>query len=255
VPELPLQDDRAWVEFVDPAEAAQVVRADVTWLTSRWTCIYGSGCHGIDRAVPWAGCCSLGAHFADADDERRVLAAAGTLTDEDWQLRARGLADVVVTDEEGARRTRVVDGACIFHNRPGFAGGSGCALHRLAVRTGASVVATKPDVCWQLPIRRTYRDVVRPDGTEALEITISEYDRRGWGPGGRDLHWYCTTDPAAHVGGHRVVDACREELTELLGEPAYRRLVELCDAAPLTSGPLEHVATAAARRRSVGGAS
>ena len=28
---------RDWVEFVDPADAEQVVRADLTWLLSRWT--------------------------------------------------------------------------------------------------------------------------------------------------------------------------------------------------------------------------
>ena len=26
------------------------------------------------------------------------------------------------------------------------------------------------------------------------------YDRRGWGEGGHDLHWYCTGDPAAQEG-------------------------------------------------------
>ena len=53
----------------------------------------------------------------------------------------------------------------------------------------------KPDVCWQLPIRRTYRTVERPDETSYLEVTIAEYDRRGWGPGGHDLDWYCTRQP------------------------------------------------------------
>ena len=31
---------------------------------------------------------------------------------------------VVEKDDEGDRKTRVVDGACVFLNRPGFAGGS-----------------------------------------------------------------------------------------------------------------------------------
>jgi len=35
VPEVPLDFPRAWVEFVDPADPEQVIRADLTWLTSR----------------------------------------------------------------------------------------------------------------------------------------------------------------------------------------------------------------------------
>ena len=31
---------RQWVEFVDPAEPHQLIKADLTWLTSRWTCIF-----------------------------------------------------------------------------------------------------------------------------------------------------------------------------------------------------------------------
>lgn len=38
---------RAWVEFVDPSDEEQVFRCDLTWLTSRWTCVFGSGCQGI----------------------------------------------------------------------------------------------------------------------------------------------------------------------------------------------------------------
>ncbi|NEE60032.1 DUF1631 domain-containing protein, partial [Streptomyces sp. SID8455] len=38
---------RAWVEFPDPGDDEQVFRCDLTWLTSRWTCIFGSGCQGI----------------------------------------------------------------------------------------------------------------------------------------------------------------------------------------------------------------
>ncbi len=62
----------------------------------------------------------------------------------------------------------------------------------------------KPEVCWQLPIRRSQEWVTRPDGTEILKTTVTEYDRRGWGAGGADLHWYCTGDPAAHVGAKQV---------------------------------------------------
>jgi hypothetical protein len=122
----------------------------------------------------------------------------------------------------------VVDGACIFLNRAGFPGGEGCALHALALREGRSIVETKPDVCWQLPIRRSYDRVTRPDDTEVLVVTIAEYDRRGWGPGGVDLDWYCSSNTEAHVGSQAVFESCRDELVELMGQAAYEVLAEHC---------------------------
>ncbi|MEU1164952.1 hypothetical protein ABZ372_32215, partial [Streptomyces sp. NPDC005921] len=59
---------RAWVEFPDPADDEQVFRCDLTWLTSRWNCIFGSGCQGIQAGRADDGCCTLGAHFSDEDD-------------------------------------------------------------------------------------------------------------------------------------------------------------------------------------------
>jgi hypothetical protein len=218
---------RAWVEFADPTDAAQVFRCDVTWLTSRWTCIFGAGCAGIFADRPDDGCCTLGAHFSDRDDEKRTLRFAKQLTADDWQLH--GTKKLVELDEEGARKTRVVDGACVFLNRPGFAGGEGCALHGLALRQGRHPLETKPDVCWQLPIRRTYDRVTRPDGTEILLVSIGEYDRRGWGPGGHDLDWYCSGNTEAHVGREPVYLSNRPELVELMGEPAYAELARLCE--------------------------
>jgi hypothetical protein len=37
---------------------------------------------------------------------------------------------------------------------------------------------TKPDVCWQLPVRRTQEWVTRPDEVEVLVTSIGEFDRR-----------------------------------------------------------------------------
>jgi hypothetical protein len=74
------------VEFTDPADSRQVFRCDLTWLTSSWACIFGSGCKGIFADRPGDGCCTLGAHFSDKDDERRTLAAASRLKKKHWQL-------------------------------------------------------------------------------------------------------------------------------------------------------------------------
>lgn len=240
--EVALDFPRLWIEFPDPdaprdSAPHQVFRCDVTWLTSNYECIFGRGCHGILQSSPEAGCCTLGAHFADKADEARVATHVAKLSPEQWQLRPHrrtrlARADWVEVDAEGSRTTRVVDAegerACIFHNRRGYAGGYGCALHLLALRDGEDPIRTKPDVCWQLPLRRTYRDVERPDGSTYLEVSIGEYDRRGWGAGGVDLDWYCTGSPEARVGAEPIYVSLAAELTELIGAAAYAELARHC---------------------------
>jgi hypothetical protein len=233
-PEVPLDFPRAWIEFPDPADpdGTTIFRCDLTWLTSRWTCIYGSGCHGIDASKPDDGCCVLGAHFADKDDEKNTKKYVAMLEPEHWQFHAEGTGKKgwVEKDEEGARKTRVYKGACIFQNRKGFEGGEGCALHGLALRIGKQPLEVKPQVCWQLPVRRTYDHVTRPDGTDILLVTVGEYDRRGWGSGGHDLDWYCSGSPEAHVAVDPVYVTEMGTLVELMGRPAYEVLAAHCEA-------------------------
>ena len=105
--EVPLDFAREWVEFTDPGDPEHRIRADLTWLTSAWTCIYGRGCAGVVEGRPDDGCCSHGAFFTDEDDLARVTAAVGLLTDDDWQLAAEGRAswteeDAADDDEAGA---------------------------------------------------------------------------------------------------------------------------------------------------------
>jgi hypothetical protein len=237
-PEVSLDLARTWLEFADPEvdsdpaedSAEQVFRCDLTWLTSSWTCIYGRGCAGIYADRPDDGCCTLGAHFADKEDEDRVAQAVLLLDPSGWQFAAEGEAGGwTEEDAEGQRKTRVVEDACIFLNRPGWASGDGCALHQVALSEGREPLTLKPDVCWQLPVRRSYRNVDRPDGTSYLEVTISEYDRRGWGAGGHDLDWYCSGNPEAHIGKEPVYRSMRPELTELMGAAAYQVLARHCD--------------------------
>jgi len=236
VAEVPLDMPRIWVEFPDPADIAQRFRCDLTWLTSSWMCIFGAGCQGIYADRPDDGCCTLGAHFTDRDDYRRVRAVAAELGEDEWQLHdvataGGGLRRESWTElEDGVRKTRVVEGACIFLNRPGFPAGAGCALHQHAVVKGLPPTSLKPEVCWQLPVRRTYRTVEQPDESSYLEVSIGEYDRRGWGPGGHDLDWYCSGNPEAHVGREPVYRSNKAELVELMGEPGYEQLVLRCEA-------------------------
>ncbi len=228
---------RAFVEFVNPADDSEMMRCDLTWLTSSFTCIFGSGCQGIYADAPDVGCCTLGAHFADEADEQRVAGFVAQLDETTWQFhpgRTVRTDDWVEKDEDGERKTRVhvVDGqqACVFANREGSVAGAGCALHSLAIRQGREHVETKPDVCWQLPIRRLFREVERQDGSTYTEVTITEYDRRGWGPGGHDLDWYCSGNTDAHVAAEPVFITHAPELVALMGQTAYDELVRHCEA-------------------------
>lgn len=229
MPEVSLPFPRSFVEFADPGNRDQVFRCDLTWLTSSWECIFGRGCPGIYADRPDDGCCTLGAHFSDADDEERVRGHVAELTPELWQHHRSGRGGRwVESDEDEERKTRVIDGACIFMNRPDFHTGAGCALHLLAETAAVPVTETKPDVCWQLPIRRTYRTVERGDDTEYLEITIGEFARAGWGAGGHDLDWYCSAATEAHLAPEPVWKSARAELSTLMGEAGYANLVQLC---------------------------
>ncbi|MDQ2635515.1 MAG: hypothetical protein M3Y83_01400 [Actinomycetota bacterium] len=228
MPEVELGFPRTFVEFSNPDDDTEVFRCDLTWLTSRWTCIFGQGCPGIYETSPDAGCCTLGAHFADKDDEKRVAAVVKQLTPEVWERHAEGRRRWTETDDDGDRKTRALDGACIFHNSRDFAGGYGCALHGHALSTGVEPHTVKPDVCWQLPLRRQFREVDRGDGTEYTEVSIGEYTRAGWGPGGADLDWYCSSNTEAHVGAAPVYISNRAELTALMGERGYAILAEHC---------------------------
>lgn len=242
---------REWLEFTDPADPEHRIRADLTWLCSRWTCIFGRGCHGVIEGRPEDGCCSHGAFFSDDEDLARVLGYARQLTPETWEYqkagKKRGITEKdSVGEDENRIRTRRVDGACVFLNRPGFAGGEGCALHALALRTGLHPLDTKPEVCWQLPVRREQEWVTRPDETKFLLSTVSEFDRRGWGEGGHDLHWWCTSSPQAHVAAEPLYLTYGPELAALIGEDGYTELARLCEQRLAQGLVAIHPATTAA---------
>ena len=252
--EVGLDFPREWIEFVDPADADQVIRADLTWLLSRWTCVFAKACHGIIRGRSADGCCSHGAFFTDAQDEKRVRQAVKRLTPATWQHYRRGFNQYTEMDtvdgKSPARRTATrPDGPCVFLNDPDFPGGAGCALHAQALRDGVHPLEYKPDVCWQLPIRRDQEWVKRPDGTKVLLTVLSEFDRRAWGAGGHDLDWWCTSSPDTHVGSRALYQEYRAELIELIGEPAYLELAKLCATRARRGLVAPHPATAARARR------
>jgi hypothetical protein len=216
--------------FVDPVDGAEW-EIDIGFLASGWTCIWGRGCQGIESQVaPEAnlGCCSVGAELLD-DAEARTIGALGlTLNPDRFQYAAEALTDGVYADET-MRSTRVVDGACIFLNRPGFAGGAGCALHLAAIDDGESPVDWKPSVCWQLPLRvddlpgggRRLRRWRRTDWAHSGGTSSGDADEAP----GDGVAWCCTEDrPAdadAYIDERPVVATLGDELQGLLGREVY----------------------------------
>ncbi len=237
-----------WLSFEDPGENRTWV-FDVTFLLSRWTCLYGRGCQGVlTGPAPELeqGCCSYGAHFTDEEDVARVEAAAASLSGDVWQHRRRALdrgggMRVVRRGRAGGSQpmTRMVAGACIFLNRPGFAGGTGCALHLAALQRDQPPLDLKPEVCWQLPLRR--EDQEDQDGH--VTSTVSQWDRRHWGPGGQQFGWWCTEAPEAFGGEEAVYRAMAGELAALVGDETYQTMAGYLDARQASpSVPLPHPA-------------
>ena len=224
---------RDWVEFADPEDDEQIFKCDLTWLTSNWTCIYGNGCKGVFKEQPYGGCCTEGAMYSDEADEARVIEAAKRLTPDMWQFYKdaydkKGNINISEVDEDNERKTRTINGSCIFLNRKGESADFGCVLHQLAIKEGSHFLDVKPDVCWQLPIRRSFE--VRELGEREYSVTvIGEYERLTWGDGGEDFDWYCTSNTEAHVGKEPVYISNREELAALMGDANYKILKEICD--------------------------
>jgi hypothetical protein len=197
-------------------------RFDRSFLASNWTCIWGRGCQGIlpePAERLGQGCCSIGADLGDVDEARMISALAATLRPAQFEHHADALAGGIFRDDERTH-TRVVDGACIFLNGPGFSGGAGCALHIAAIDAGESPVEWKPSVCWQLPVKVDWQ--VEDDGSEVA--TLRRWTRGDWGSEGETMAWCCTEEPAAYVGDEPVVDSLAVELEAVVGTEVYVEL-------------------------------
>ena len=206
----------------------QIETGDTVWLidrefvTSNWACIWGRGCLGI-LAEPAPelnqGCCSVGAHLDGEEEAATVSGLAATLDPARFQFH-RTAAEGGVFADETRTFTRVVDGACVFLNRPGFTGGEGCALHIAAVYDVESPLDWKPSVCWQLPVKVDWVD--RPDGRE--QATVRAWSRADWGDDGDPMHWCCTEGELAYVGDEPVIDSLAPALERILGPEVHVEL-------------------------------
>jgi hypothetical protein len=186
------------------------------------------------------GCCSYGAHFTDDDDRKRTEKMAETLTDDEWQFRKVGRKKGVVQKQDGAWTTLLHKDACVFLNRTDFKGGPGCAFHVAAMKRGVPHMELKPEVCWQLPLRR----IDMSDDLGHVTSTVREWKRRDWSEGGFEFAWWCTDSPEAFVGETTVLSSMRDELIAMVGEPIYELLVTAL--AERAAPPLPHPAVAVA---------
>ncbi len=200
----------------DPVDGS-VWLLDTEFLESNWTCIWGRGCEGMgDTASPelQQGCCSAGAQMLDEDESMRTAAIGLTLDPTSFQFSSQAVNGGMFSDDTRTA-TRVVDGACIFLNRPGFAGGAGCALHLAAVAEGEDPIDYKPAICWQLPLKVENN----PDGSR----TLRRWTRTDWGSGGAAMAWCCTETghadglASAYVGDAPVAESLNSELIALVG--------------------------------------
>lgn len=206
--------DATDLHITDPVDGTEWT-IDGDFLASNWHCIWGQGCAGIldDPAEHLQqGCCSVGAEMLDLDEAMLVAALAPTLDPAHFQHHAEA-ADGGVFNDDARSNTRVVDGACIFLNRPGFAGGEGCALHLAAVNAEEAPMDWKPEVCWQLPLR------IDRDGSTA---SLRRWTRTDWGSDGATMAWCCTegATPAGvtpYSNSSRVIDSLAAEIEALVG--------------------------------------
>jgi hypothetical protein len=191
---------------------------DTGFLQSNWTCIWGKGCKGIlDHPAEelGQGCCSVGAELVD-DEAATTAMLAGYLEAESFQFYEAARGGGIFSDDTKTN-TRVIDGACIFLNRPDFPGGAGCALHLAAEVAEESALDWKPSVCWQLPVRVQWE--MQETGVEIAHLRA--WQRGDWGDDGDSMAWCCTEEPESYVGDRPVIESLAEELEEILGTTVF----------------------------------
>lgn len=158
-----------------------------------------------------AGCCSVGAALIDEQEAMLIAAMAATIAPEDFQFFEHARTNGVFA--AGSRRhTAVVQGGCIFLNRPGFSEEPGCVLHQEALRFGDDPIDYKPSICWQLPLL-----------IDAKDNTLRAYSRSDWGEEGQAMAWCCTAKDEtslanAFSGSSTVAESMFSELVGLVGD-------------------------------------
>lgn len=220
---------REFVRFTDPKSGLEW-SVDISFLSSRWGCIFGLGCPGVYPAGSGkrsadGGCCTLGVYLEDEKEVARIERLAKRLTPQDWQLRDLGMEHgflVRGAKDHGPKKTRVHHGVCIFANREGFEGGTGCAFHHYALRTGAHPADVKPHACWMLPLRD--EEVAWDDKGRPTRKILTDYRTKDWGED-VSFTWYCIERPEAFGNPAGMVYRTQEyEIRKIVGDEVFEQI-------------------------------
>ena len=86
-------------------------------------------------------------------------------------------------------------------------------------------MATKPDVCWQLPLRK--EDNEEDDGT--VTTTLSEFARSGWGPAATSSPGGAPKRPKPSPAPNPVYRSMEVELRGMVGDALYEAIAAYLD--------------------------
>lgn len=215
-----------WVSFEDDERTTWLF--DLTFLTSGWSCSFGTTCQGTEPGDNGArGCCAHGAHLVDDEERQLIVELASRLDSTTWQNRERVTTEEdLFVEVDGDLATSRIDEACIFLNDPEFEGGHGCALHLGALAAGQRPLDWKPAVCWQLPFRLEHYE----DAAGSRTIAVRRWRRSDWGEGGDDFAWWCTEHLEPATPDRQVWQLHLDELEALVGREPLERLTALLRA-------------------------
>jgi len=209
---------REWFEVLDK-ESGVSWCFDMTFLLSRYNCIFGRGCQGGFGSKP-EGCCGDGAYLSSDKDMANVREKAQRLTsaDQDRVPLKRVHDPKAIVTKGGQHKTRKLDGSCVFATTTGA-----CSLHAAALRLGERPIDWKPEICWTIPLK------IDEDAEGDVWVTVwDRNDHSGWNTSkdsdgkavdGNEGYW-CADDPNAYASDNQIAaDFFGEELERLV--PPY----------------------------------
>jgi hypothetical protein len=205
---------------------------DLEFLLSNYQCTWGNGCKGIDTNSPDLGCCANGAHLEEGDVEM-LKKRVPLLTPENWQNYGSDYLEKVTernkfgVKKQTGYKTKIVDSknhlsGCVFANRTGFSGGTGCALHISALQEGIEPIDAKPEICWQMPL---YVDYIESINTHVVRMFWWDKDA---------YDWFCAHDELNWVGDNPVFMTMQKELEKVVNsydDTAYAKIKEILESA------------------------
>ena len=213
---------------------------DATFLRSNWSCIYGAGCKGVldDDATELAqGCCSTAPTSSTTTTCRPCSTSLTRLEPRHWQNYKKGHNKGVLETEDGATKTRVVEG-CVHLPQPArLPRRRRCALHIAALEAGERHIDWKPDVCWQLPLRLEHHT----DDNGYVTSTPARVEAARLGRGRRRLPLVVHRERRRVRRRPPAYQYLRDEIIEMVGQAAYDQMVVLLERPKWT--PLPHPAT------------